>query len=616
MKSLHPCDQHRLQRALARFTTAIAMAGLVLLTGCGKKDDAASATSAASAPTPSASTVAGTSSSPTSGPPNFGGITKVTREVEAVGSTQELAVLAALQMAVAQVNGVRVASQMQAVRASMDLTVNNQNAGSVKTEAFAQKLIGASQGAVTGFEILSQQEIDKVDEEAISRVRASDGGFSYSAAASSESSVNVKGSANASAQYAQGADSGSAQANRSFSGSATSSENASVNVKRGPSSYESDATYRKMRSYWKVRVKVDVAQYQAPEEKGRPKIVVALPRTLMPSYSVGDGSVASAEVAQAIRARLSDMLTQTKRFIVLDREFGQEMQVEIDKINSGTVRLQDTARLGQQLATDLILIPTIERFEYPKSVQKLRMSDRELVSYSGGGRITLRLLNATTGEVVMSDSFEHRLASADPSTMPRVIDGKSMAASMMDSLSGKMGKAIVSDIFPVTVVALNGDQAVLSQGGDSLSVGERWQAVALGEELKDPQTGRSLGRHEMPVGVVRIDRVSNQTSYGTFEGGAPGLNGTPFKPGSIELKSLAEGNALATGSKTPAEAAQAGGAGPATQAATVTASAKSTVPSAPKSQTERIAPARPVTEKPESGNPTAGGSTHKSNDKW
>ncbi|MDP1293464.1 hypothetical protein Q6296_26920, partial [Klebsiella variicola] len=92
-------------------------------------------------------------------------------------------------------------------------------------------------------------------------------------------------------------------------------------------------------------------------------------------------------------------------------------QAEIDHINSGNVRVQDSARLGQQLATDLLLIPTIERFDYPRSVRKLRMSERELVSYAGGGRITLRLVNAATGQVVMSQSFEHKLASADPSTM-------------------------------------------------------------------------------------------------------------------------------------------------------------------------------------------------------
>ena len=523
-------------RAMKRISICLALAALG---ACSKKEEAPAVAGAASAPA-AASTAA-------PGGPDFGGVTKVTREVEGIGSTPELAVVAALQSAIAQVNGVRVASQMQSIRAGIDITTNG-NTNSVRGEAFVQKVLAASQGAVTGFEILTQEEITKVDEETIGRVRASDGGYSYSASASSDQSASVR--SNSSANIQSGAD--SANASRSFNGSVSSSERANVDVKRGASSYESDTHYKKMRSYWKVKLRVDVAQYKAPDDQGRPKVIVAVPRTLAPAYDVGDGKVPADEVARAVRARLSDILTQTKRFTVLDRECGAELQAEVDHINSGNVRVQDTARLGQQLATDLILIPTVEQFEYPRTVQKLRMSNRELVSYSGGGRITLKLLNATTGQVVMSNTFEHKLASADPSTMPRVIDGKSMSAEMMNALSTQIGSAIVTEIFPVTVVALNGDQVVLSQGGDVLQVGQQWQAVFLGEELKDPQTGRSLGRNEIPAGSVRIDRVSNQTSYGTLEGGTPNR---PFQPGAIVLKKLMPAKAAkAEEPSAPAEA--------------------------------------------------------------
>jgi hypothetical protein len=67
-------------------------------------------------------------------------------------------------------------------------------------------------------------------------------------------------------------------------------------------------------------------------------------------------------------------------------------------------------------------------------------------------------------------------------------------------------------------------------------VGQRWKAVFLGEELKDPQTGRSLGRNEVPAGTIRVDRVSSQTSYGTLEEGGAALAGKIFTPGAIELR--------------------------------------------------------------------------------
>jgi len=98
---------------------------------------------------------------------------------------------------------------------------------------------------------------------------------------------------------------------------------------------------------------------------------------------------------------------------------------------------------------------------------------------------------------------------------------------------------------------------VLSQGGDTLSVGERWQAVALGEELRDPQTGNSLGRNEVPCCTIRIDRVSNQTSYGTLEEGVANLGGINFRPGAIELRSkAAPAKAQAVASAGQAVAAQ------------------------------------------------------------
>ncbi|MYL81517.1 hypothetical protein GTI00_27475, partial [Klebsiella pneumoniae] len=101
-------------------------------------------------------------------------------------------------------------------------------------------------------------------------------------------------------------------------------------------------------------------------------------------------------------------------------------------------------------------------------------------------------------QVVMSDSFDHQLASTGPSTLPRVVNGRNMAAAMMESLSGQIGTTIVTTLLPVSVVSVDGDQVVLSQGGETLQAGQRWQAVRLGEELKDPQTGRSLGRSEHP----------------------------------------------------------------------------------------------------------------------
>lgn len=416
--------------------------------------------------------------------PDFGGVKTVTVEAEGIGPTASVAALRALDQAIAQVNGRRVSSSNQA--ASGGAAINVQGLGGVQVggDAFLEQVVSASDGVVKSFTVVSQEEVERVDAE-----------YSFN---------------------------GEAQSGGWFGDSIRVSE-----------------TEKHLSRYWKVKVKAEVAKFVGPKDDGRPKLVVAAPRTSGDRYAVGDNQVESSTVAAEIRARLSDALTQTERFQVLDREFSDELQSEVDFINSGNARSEEVARLGQRLATDLILVPTIERFAYPRSSRTLRLSGRELTSYSGGGRVSLRLINATTGEVVLSESFEHALPPTGPSTLPRAIDGVGMAGTMMDSLSDRMIRSVVNEIFPVSVIALTGNQVVLSQGGKSVSKGERYAAVLLGEELTDPQTGRSLGRNEMPCCTIRIDRVADQTSYGSIEGDPPAGLGA-FKAGMIELRGLAE----------------------------------------------------------------------------
>jgi curli biogenesis system outer membrane secretion channel CsgG len=390
---------------------------------------------------------------PAQGTPDFGGVRQVSCQIEGLGLTPSLASVAALQSAVGQVNGVGVANRLQGLRAALDVDINGAHVAAIDMRSFSQRVILASQGAITSYDVLSQQQVSNPNKS----------------------------------------------------------------------------------SYWKTLIRANVAKYSAPDESGRPKIIIAPPRIGATSYVVGDARVPAAEVSRAIAARLSDILTQTHRFIVLDRDFSDESQIEFDHIAGGNVRLQDAARLGEQFATDLILVPVIERFEYPRQTRQLRMSDRQLVSYSGGGRIALRLLNATTGEVVMSDTFDYTLPETTASTLPRTIDGPGIAATMMSALAGQIGDAVIGEIFPVAVVSVDGNQVILSQGGAALQPGQRWRAMALGQPLSDPQTGRSLGRDERPCCTIRIDRVAAQVSYGVVEEGADMLT-TAFNSGAVVLR--------------------------------------------------------------------------------
>ncbi len=119
-----------------RMTYRLIGLGLVaaLLAACGEQD------APAAAPAKEKATSALASNTPVEaaprGTPDFGGTTQVAREADGIGSTPELAVLAALQSAVAQVNGVRVASQMQGLRAGLHVMwMTNTSATSAPTRS-------------------------------------------------------------------------------------------------------------------------------------------------------------------------------------------------------------------------------------------------------------------------------------------------------------------------------------------------------------------------------------------------------------------------------------------------------------------------------------------------
>lgn len=288
------------------------------------------------------------------------------------------------------------------------------------------------------------------------------------------------------------------------------------------------------RPTWRVRIGVNIAQYKASAEANRPRIIIATPRTSAQAYDFGDGTKSADEIRGSVRARLNNALTQTNRFTVLDRQFNDEMQSEFDLISSGKVNKEDTSRLGQMLAADLIVVPTIERMEYTRHARALRLADRELVSYSGGARISYQVVNATTGQLVMSDSFSTEFPTTRPTTLGAHIDADGSTAKALEQLTGQFVAKLLEKTFPISVISLNGTNVVLSQGGGAVKSGATYRAVLLGEALKDPQTGQDLGRSEQDFGSIQVTRSEPNVAYGVLSGPLP--QGVVFKPGIIEIR--------------------------------------------------------------------------------
>ncbi|MBV6320702.1 CsgG/HfaB family protein [Duganella violaceipulchra] len=285
---------------------------------------------------------------------------------------------------------------------------------------------------------------------------------------------------------------------------------------------------------YSVEIAASIAKFKAPADSGKIKIVVAPLRSSRSSFNIGGHNVPAAEVLGALRQQIIDTLSQSGRFTVLDRQFEGELQNELDMIGSGQTVNTDFAKLGQALSADLVWVGVVNDLAYDKHVRKLQTSDRDLVSYSGGWSVSQRMINLATRQILQSATLQGTAPSIAATTMGAGIDEGATMRSMQSEIVMRSAEAILLQTFPISVVERDGMTVVLSQGGTSVVENGRYKIYLQGKEIKDPQTGQSLGNMESACCEVVINRVTPKLSYGTLENVAIKLDGV--RPAALQLR--------------------------------------------------------------------------------
>ena len=291
---------------------------------------------------------------------------------------------------------------------------------------------------------------------------------------------------------------------------------------------------------FKASIEAGIARFVVPAELKKIKLVVAPLRFDRSTVPIGDRNVPADEVGTELRQRILDALVNTGRFAVLDREFSPEIQQELDMIASGEAPKAEIAKLSQAVTADLIWTGRINNLAYNRHARQLRTSDRQLVSYSGGWSVSQKMVNVATRQVVTAETLRGDAPSTAPTTLGNGVSSVKVLGDMADDLVNQVVASILSRSFPITVVALEGANVVLSQGGQALRVGSRYAMVTMGSEIKDPQTGQSLGRVEAPCCQLVIDRVTPNLSYGHIEGATGSLDN--LLPGALQVREQLKGS--------------------------------------------------------------------------
>lgn len=252
----------------------------------------------------------------------------------------------------------------------------------------------------------------------------------------------------------------------------------------------------------------------------------------------------STQLLQAVEP----VLVSGRRFNVLTRDSAQAFEREARFLRSGEAAPAELARLAQGLGADYLVIVEFDDLRFLDN-------QREHIHLSGETYVRSHVLGAIRLEVVematRKKKWVGRESIAATFEGAQRVDSEMFGRRLSEMAAVLIGK-MTAAIYPIEIVRIDADRFVINRGAGAVRLGERFQVFKLGEELKDPQSGESLGEMESAVGWAEVREVSAKFSSATMLGGQ-------LQPGArYVLRALLAGSANEAPPRfTPARAATA-----------------------------------------------------------
>ena len=276
----------------------------------------------------------------------------------------------------------------------------------------------------------------------------------------------------------------------------------------------------------RVRVLVKYAVYRVPgpDMKRRRLAVLDFPMDAVHLYGVGggrqlevDGRAVRAgndvdfklvrKLQHGFRAKVEELLTQGRRFGVLDRKRPEVYEAEKQILASGDVDVGERARLGRVMGADYLVYGTIDRVAIENETRVIRATGERIDRSHGATKVRFTVLAAATRQVKWSSAItlDRRL--------PPGLRPEAAAEALLEEVAVRMVDELTENIYPprVTEVLAPG-QFVVNRGGNTVEPGSVFEVFALGRWLLDPDTGERLDQLETSVGIARIVTVKPKYS--------------------------------------------------------------------------------------------------------
>lgn len=243
-----------------------------------------------------------------------------------------------------------------------------------------------------------------------------------------------------------------------------------------------------------ARIEANIAKYKQSKQLKRLRLAVS---DIYIDSNVNDRSEADI-ITRTLRRSVTDYLTQTRKFAMIDRTFIEATQKELNFILGGNSPTVELVRLGNKVGTDYIIVMTVNQLDMATRETIYSTANVTKKTRSHDIDISVRIIDVATSQI----KFSYSITKSD----------KSSYRQLAKSSGQLLGQIISNAIYPARIVDIEGGMVTINQGGKTLRKGEIYDLVKLGKALVDPYTKEKIGRKEIAVGQVKIKAVQAKQS--------------------------------------------------------------------------------------------------------
>ncbi|MCB1958921.1 MAG: hypothetical protein KDE68_00075 [Rhodocyclaceae bacterium] len=271
----------------------------------------------------------------------------------------------------------------------------------------------------------------------------------------------------------------------------------------------------------------------AGAEEEQPAVAIKAPKV---GEKVSEAAVRHLNI-ERLWAELESSFRATRKLRVLsrDKEVIADLREE-QKFAESDLAKGDAAATGEMSNAHYLVLPKVQDFKFVRSASPLPNFDSKYRRQDSGLlQLTVQMVDTTSGQVKASFDLSSKF-----STSSQIVNSRggspdsSHFTTMAKDVAAQLADQFVAAVFPMKVVKRTRDgQVIINRGKDGgVRMGEKLDVFFAGEELIDPDTGKSLGASEELSGTVEVVRINPKVTYAKIVSEVDPVNG-PINTGDI-----------------------------------------------------------------------------------